>query len=213
MSGSLSSLRRPLVVFVLLGSLLCFCLAMTTLGLALWSRSLVLADPTPLAADTVTPTLAPSMMPDRTPSSTPPPRPGASLSSMTATPPFSLPVMSMTEARLWAAELPQRDIRLLAERLGKTGPIPLVVHREPPVYVLGDETEAERAWLRAIEVAHTQGARTLELRAATNLAQFWRDQRKTNQARSLLLPIHDSFTEGFDTLDLIDARSLLDELS
>jgi predicted ATPase len=79
--------------------------------------------------------------------------------------------------------------------------------------VLGDETEAERAWLRAIEVAHTQGARTLELRAATNLAQFWRDQRKTNQARSLLLPIHDSFTEGFDTLDLIDARSLLDELS
>ena len=79
--------------------------------------------------------------------------------------------------------------------------------------VLGDETEAERAWLRAIEVAHMQGARTLELRAATNLAKFWRDQRKTNQARSLLLPIHDSFTEGFDTLDLIDARSLLDELS
>ena len=49
--------------------------------------------------------------------------------------------MSTTEARLLAAVLPQRDIRLLAERLAKTGPIPLVVHQEPPTYVLGQEDE------------------------------------------------------------------------
>ena len=49
--------------------------------------------------------------------------------------------MLTTEERLSAAELPQRDIRLLAERLAKTGPIPIVVHTEPPAYELGQEAE------------------------------------------------------------------------
>jgi predicted ATPase len=53
----------------------------------------------------------------------------------------------------------------------------------------------------------------LELRAATSLARLWHDQRKADDARALLAPIFDSFTEGFDTADLKDAKALLDELT
>ena len=57
-----------------------------------------------------------------------------------------------------------------------------------------------------------QGARSLELRAATSLARLWRDQGKRAEARDLLALIYGWFTEGFDTRDLIDAKALLEEL-
>ena len=72
--------------------------------------------------------------------------------------------------------------------------------------------QAERSFLRAIEVARRQRAKTAELRAATSLARLWRDQGKRPEARDLLAPIYGWFTEGFDTADLKDARALLDEL-
>ena len=50
-----------------------------------------------------------------------------------------------------------------------------------------------------------------ELRAATSLARLWRDQGKHTEARELLAPVYGWFTEGFDTLDLKDAKALLDE--
>jgi predicted ATPase len=52
-----------------------------------------------------------------------------------------------------------------------------------------------------------------ELRAAMSLARLWRDQGKTQQARELLAPVYGWFTEGFDTLDLKEAKALLDELA
>ena len=52
-----------------------------------------------------------------------------------------------------------------------------------------------------------------ELRAATSLARLWRDQGKPQQARELLAPDYGWFTEGFDTLDLKDAKALLDALA
>jgi predicted ATPase len=55
-------------------------------------------------------------------------------------------------------------------------------------------------------------AKAWELRAATSLARLWRDQRKRAEARELLAPIYDWFTEGFDTADLKDAAALLAEL-
>ena len=72
--------------------------------------------------------------------------------------------------------------------------------------------QAERSFLRAIEVARRQRAKTAELRAATSLARLWRDQGKRAEARDLLAPVYGWFTEGFDTADLKDAKALLDEL-
>jgi predicted ATPase len=61
-------------------------------------------------------------------------------------------------------------------------------------------------------VAREQGTRGYELRAATCLARLWRDQGKRDEARDLLAPVYGSFTEGFDTVDLNEAKLLLDEL-
>ena len=73
--------------------------------------------------------------------------------------------------------------------------------------------EAEASMRKAIEVAKSQSAKSLELRAATSLARLWQSQGKTTEARDLLAPVYDWFTEGFDTPDLLDAKALLDELS
>jgi DNA-binding winged helix-turn-helix (wHTH) protein/predicted ATPase len=76
-----------------------------------------------------------------------------------------------------------------------------------------DADEAETAYTRAMEISRTQQARSLELRAATSLARLWRTQRRANDARSLLQSLYSWFTEGFDTMDLREAKALFDELS
>ena len=73
--------------------------------------------------------------------------------------------------------------------------------------------EAETCFHKAIDVAQEQGARSLELRAATSLAQLWRGQGKRDEALDLLAPICDWFTEGFNTPDLIRAKKLLEQLA
>ena len=64
-----------------------------------------------------------------------------------------------------------------------------------------------------LQLARQQDAKSLELRAATSLARLWQSQGKRDEARELLEPVYGWFTEGFDTADLIDAKTLLDELS
>ena len=64
----------------------------------------------------------------------------------------------------------------------------------------------------AITIAGRQGAKLLELRAATSLARLWCEQGQSNKARELLAPICAWFTEGFDTADLTQARALLEEV-
>jgi predicted ATPase len=76
-----------------------------------------------------------------------------------------------------------------------------------------DTAKAERHFERALAVARQQQAKSWELRAAMSMARFWRDQGKRDEARDLLAPVHGWFTEGFDTLDLKEAKALLDELS
>jgi predicted ATPase len=73
--------------------------------------------------------------------------------------------------------------------------------------------EGERALAEAIGIAQTQKAKALELRAAMSMARLWRDQGKRDEARELLAPVYGWFTEGFDTLDLKEAKVLLDELT
>jgi predicted ATPase len=77
----------------------------------------------------------------------------------------------------------------------------------------GQFPSALTAFQQAIKVARDRSARSLELRAATSLARIWRDKGKPTEARDLLAPIYDWFTEGFDTPVLQDAKALLDELA
>jgi predicted ATPase len=75
------------------------------------------------------------------------------------------------------------------------------------------DAKAERYFERAIAVARQQQAKSWELRAAMSMARLWRDQGKRDEARELLGPIYGWFTEGFDTLDLKEAKALLEELA
>jgi predicted ATPase len=72
--------------------------------------------------------------------------------------------------------------------------------------------EAEACFLKAIEVARTQQAKSLELRATISLARLWQQQDKKKEAYELLAPVYNWFTEGFDTKDLQEAKALLDAL-
>jgi adenylate cyclase len=91
------------------------------------------------------------------------------------------------------------------------------LHRLKGVVLMGqftpDPRVAEISFLRALEIARTQSAKFWELRAATSLARLWHSQGKTTEARGLLAPVYGWFTEGFDTADLKEAKSLLDELN
>jgi len=72
--------------------------------------------------------------------------------------------------------------------------------------------DAESYFLRAIEIARRQRARSLELRAATSLSRLWAANGNVTEAHALLSGVYGWFTEGFDTADLTEAKSLLDEL-
>jgi predicted ATPase len=95
--------------------------------------------------------------------------------------------------KLWEAEL----YRLRGELLHKQG---------------ADAGEVAQQFQQAIDIARSQQAKSLELRAVMSLCRLWRDQGQTEAARERLAEIYDWFSEGFDTGDLIEARTLLDEL-
>jgi predicted ATPase len=77
---------------------------------------------------------------------------------------------------------------------------------------LGDDNAGEASYRAAIAFAQGQEAKLFELRASISLARLWRERGKAREAHDLLAPVHDWFTEGFDTADLKDAKALLEEL-
>jgi predicted ATPase len=103
-------------------------------------------------------------------------------------------LVAETEARWWEAEL----YRLQGELL-----------RQLPRPDVG---QAEACFQQALDVARHQQAKALELRAALSLARLWQGQGKRAAARQLLAELYRWFTEGFDTVDLQDAKALLQEL-
>jgi predicted ATPase len=72
--------------------------------------------------------------------------------------------------------------------------------------------EAEACFLKAIEIARKQQAKSLELRAVMSLSRLWQQQGKKEEARQMLAGVYTWFTEGFDTKDLQEAKVLLAEL-
>jgi len=77
----------------------------------------------------------------------------------------------------------------------------------------GTVSEAEAAMQQSIDVARRQNAKSWELRGAMSLARLRRHQGRQQEAVALLAPVLDSFTEGFDTADLKEAKTLLDKLT
>jgi predicted ATPase len=113
-------------------------------------------------------------------------------------------------------------LRAVAEALdhvGQTG----IVYYEPELHRLhgelslccdpADALKAEACFCRALEIARSQQAKSWELRAATSLAQVWAAQGRRAEARDLLAPVYDWFTQGFDTADLRRAKTLIDQLA
>jgi predicted ATPase len=74
------------------------------------------------------------------------------------------------------------------------------------------QAQAEASFQHAITIARQQEGKWVEFRAATSLTRLWQSQDKRQDAYDLLTPVYEWFTEGFDTADLIDAKTLLNEL-
>jgi class 3 adenylate cyclase/predicted ATPase len=101
-----------------------------------------------------------------------------------------------THDRYWEAEIYRLRGRLLLATAEPTAP-----------------ASAEACYRRALEVARRQGARSLELRAAVSLSRLWQAADRHDEARELLAPVYERFTEGLDHPELREAAALLDELS
>ena len=100
--------------------------------------------------------------------------------------------MQQHEERYWEAEIDRLRGVLLLRQTGTS------------------QAEAGTWLQRALDVARRQQAKSLELRAAMSLARLWQRQGKRGEARELLAPVYDWFTEGFDTADLQEAKALLE---
>jgi predicted ATPase len=98
-----------------------------------------------------------------------------------------------TGERRWEAELHRLQGELLLRQASST-------------------EEVEACFRQALEIACQQQAKSLELRAAISMARLWQQQGKRTEARALLAPIYNWFTEGFDTADLQEAKTLLEAL-
>ena len=111
---------------------------------------------------------------------------------------------SITEAMMGVETTKERwceaDIHRIAGEIALMSPGP-------------DAVKAEAYFERALAVARKQQAKSWELRAATSMSRLLRDQGKRDAARELLAPVYGWFTEGFDTLDLKEAKAPLKELA
>ena len=119
-------------------------------------------------------------------------------------------VSSKKGARWYEAELYRLKGELTLNQCGVRGSefdLP-----SPQPLTPSTQAEAEACFLKAIEVARKQQAKSWELRAATSLARLWQQQGKRAEAHKLLSEIYHWFTEGFDTKDLQEAKVLLEEL-
>jgi predicted ATPase len=105
----------------------------------------------------------------------------------------ALQIVERTGERWFAAELNRHKGQLLLRQ--------------------GHSEAAEELYRKALSIAQEQEAKLWELRAAVSLARLRRDQGRHTEARDLLAPVYRWFTEGFDTADLREAKTLLDELA
>ena len=118
----------------------------------------------------------------------------------------ALDQVQKTEERRFEAELYRLRGKLTLQQSG-------VLNTQPSILSTQAEVEAEACFLKAIEIARRQQAKSLELRAVMSLGRLWQQRGKKDEARQLLAEIYGWFTEGFDTKDLQEAKALLEELA
>jgi predicted ATPase len=107
----------------------------------------------------------------------------------------AITTMNVSKERWW-----ESDIYRVAGEITLKSPAP-------------DAAKAQAHFEQALAVARAQQVKSWELRAAMSMARLWRDHGKRQRARDLLAPVYGWFTEGFDTLDLKEAKSLLEQLT
>jgi predicted ATPase len=107
----------------------------------------------------------------------------------------AITAVETTKERVWEAE-----VNRVAGEMALLSPEP-------------EKAKAEAYFERALSVAREQQAKSWELRAAMSMARLWRNQGKRDEARDLLARVYRWFTEGFDTLDLKEAKALLNALA
>ncbi|MBI3303479.1 MAG: hypothetical protein HYZ72_15555, partial [Deltaproteobacteria bacterium] len=135
----------------------------------------------------------------------------------------ALAVADKSGERRWAAELYRLKGQLTLQSrqvedksrtsLGQVEGKSEVTNTQHPAPNPQAEAEAEACFLKAIDIARRQSAKSLELRAVMSLSRLWQQQGKQEEARRMLAEIYGWFTEGFDTADLKEARALLAELA
>src|SRR5262249_27623566 len=118
----------------------------------------------------------------------------------------ALALVEQTEERFWEAEIYRLKGELLLEVEGAE-------LSRGAADGMPDAESPEGCFLTAIAITRRQEGKALELRATVSLARLWRKQGKKEQAQHILAEIYGWFAEGFDTVDLQQAKALLQELS
>jgi tetratricopeptide (TPR) repeat protein len=136
--------------------------------------------------------------------------------------------LSYRSYALWLLGYPEAALRDTddalkdAREMGQVAALMLALnHAAIPYTLCGNYAVAAAHAQEVVTLAEEKGslfwkaeeAKSWELRAAMSMARLWRDQGKRDEARDLLAPVYGWFTEGFDTLDLKEAKALLEELS
>jgi predicted ATPase len=118
----------------------------------------------------------------------------------------ALALVEKTGECFWEAEIYRLmgELLLTLEGAGLSGSV---------IEGIQNAESPEGCFLKAIEIARRQEGKSLELRATVSLGRLWQQQGKKNQAHHMLADIYGWFTEGFDTIDLQQAKALLQELS
>jgi len=122
----------------------------------------------------------------------------------------ALAIADTTEERWYEAELYRLKGELTLQQFNVQGSKFKVKNSQSAFR--NPQSEAEACFLKAIEIAQKQQAKSWELRATTSLARLWQSQGKKSEAHQMLSEIYHWFTEGFDTKDLQKAQALLTEL-
>jgi predicted ATPase len=139
----------------------------------------------------------------------------------TGTPPRPVQLATLAEAYRHAGQI-EEGLRLVAEALAVADTTGERVdearlHRLRGEFLLAlaadNLAEAEACFQQALAVARRQQAKSWELQAAMSLSRLWQRQGKRTEAYELLAPIYGWFTEGFDTVDLQEAKVLLEALA